>query len=81
MNSEEDLLRAKRRLEEHGVEVLGITDHHIIRSIYFFDPNGIRLELTTPMVDNSEMARHEAEAHRLLQEWLRERPPAPQTAG
>ena len=35
---------AKARLEAAGVEVLGITDHHIIESIYFFDPNGIRLD-------------------------------------
>ena len=33
---------AKARLEAAGVEVLGVTDHHIIESIYFFDPNGIR---------------------------------------
>jgi len=39
---------AKARLEAAGVEVLGITDHHVIESIYFFDPNGIRLELTVP---------------------------------
>ncbi|MGH8822078.1 MAG: VOC family protein, partial [Rhodoferax sp.] len=30
----------KARLEAHGVDVLGITDHHIFHSIYFFDPNG-----------------------------------------
>ena len=29
------------------MEVLGVTDHEgIWKSIYFFDPNGIRLELT-----------------------------------
>src|SRR6185295_4603316 len=39
---------AKARLEAAGVEVLGITDHGIIESIYFFDPNGLRLELTVP---------------------------------
>ena len=29
----------KARLEAAGVEVLGVTDHHIFKSIYFFDPN------------------------------------------
>ncbi len=33
----------------NGVEVLGPVDHKIIYSIYFYDPSGIRLELTTPL--------------------------------
>ena len=44
VDSVSDLLAAKTRLENAGVEVLGVTDHHIIESIYFFDPNGIRVE-------------------------------------
>lgn len=44
---QEDLRRAKEKLEAAGIPVLGVTDHHFIESIYFFDPNGIRLELTT----------------------------------
>ena len=31
------------------MDVLGITDHGPIKSIYFFDPNGIRVELTAPV--------------------------------
>jgi catechol-2,3-dioxygenase len=46
VDSPETLRAAKARLEAAGVEVIGVTDHHIIESIYFFDPNGIRLELT-----------------------------------
>jgi catechol 2,3-dioxygenase-like lactoylglutathione lyase family enzyme len=38
------------RLVSQGVEVLGPVDHKIIYSIYFHDPNGIRLEITTPLV-------------------------------
>ena len=45
VNTVQELENTKRRLEAHGVEVLGVTDHHIFKSIYFFDPNGIRLEL------------------------------------
>jgi glyoxylase I family protein len=45
----------------NGVEVLGPVDHRIIYSIYFHDPNGVRLEITTPTSplwnDNSEAAR------------------------
>jgi catechol 2,3-dioxygenase-like lactoylglutathione lyase family enzyme len=36
-------------LVENGVEVLGPVDHKIIYSIYFHDPNGMRLEITTPL--------------------------------
>ena len=40
------LLSYKAHLEANGVEVLGPVDHDFCQSIYFFDPNGIRLELT-----------------------------------
>ena len=50
----------KERLEAHGVEVLGITDHHIFHSIYFFDPNGIRLELTAQLADEFQMLQEAA---------------------
>ena len=40
--------RWHRWLEANGVEVLGPVDHKIIYSIYFHDPNGLRLELTAP---------------------------------
>ena len=43
---QEALLAAKQHLEQHGVQVLGVTNHGIFHSIYFFDPNGHRLELT-----------------------------------
>lgn len=39
------LIEAKAHLEANGVDVLGITNHGIFHSIYFFDPNGHRLEL------------------------------------
>jgi catechol 2,3-dioxygenase-like lactoylglutathione lyase family enzyme len=64
-----ELMAAKARLEAAGVDVLGITDHHIIESIYFFDPNGIRVELTTPTVSAEEMDRHAQHAHADLDAW------------
>lgn len=39
------LVKAKAHLEANGVDVLDITNHGIFHSIYFFDPNGHRLEL------------------------------------
>ena len=69
VDSIEALRQAKARLESAGVEVLGITDHHIIESIYFFDPNGIRVELTTPTVPQSEMDAHALRARADLDAW------------
>jgi catechol 2,3-dioxygenase-like lactoylglutathione lyase family enzyme len=47
-------------LEKNGIEVLGPVDHKIIYSIYFHDPNGIRLEITAATSptwnDNAEFA-------------------------
>lgn len=69
-----DALRAmKTRLEAAGVEVLGITDHHIIQSVYFFDPNGLRLELTTPAVSAAEMNQLAESAHAEVLSWTAEK--------
>ena len=43
--SMDELMAAKGRLEAAGIEVLGVTDHTIFKSIYFHDPSGHRLEL------------------------------------
>jgi glyoxylase I family protein len=59
----------KARLEAHGVEVLGVTDHHIFHSIYFFDPNGVRLELTAQLADEFQMLQESKTAHARLAEW------------
>jgi catechol 2,3-dioxygenase-like lactoylglutathione lyase family enzyme len=68
-----DVLAAKARLEAAGVAVLGVTDHGFVQSIYFFDPNGIRLELTAESSTAEEMARFKREAHGLLREWTKEK--------
>ncbi len=68
---EETMLRYKKRIESHGVEVVGPIDHSICKSIYFFDPNGHRLELavdtTTPEMRKQLASVSEA----MLQEWTR----------
>jgi glyoxylase I family protein len=51
------------------VEVIGVTDHHIFKSIYFFDPNGIRLELTAQLADEFQMLQESTTAHDRLKEW------------
>ena len=69
VDSQQALRDMKERLEAHGIEVLGITDHHIFHSIYFFDPNGVRLELTAQLADESRMLEESKTAHARLAEW------------
>jgi catechol 2,3-dioxygenase-like lactoylglutathione lyase family enzyme len=64
---------AKRRLEAAGIEVLGVTDHHFVKSIYFFDPNGIRLELTAYTGVDAYVAAKERAAHEECAAWTREK--------
>lgn len=65
----EELLRWKSWLVEQGVEVLGPIDHKgLIQSIYFHDPNGYRLELTTSV--DPGWNRHESMAQADLEAWL-----------
>ena len=69
VNTVQELENTKTRLEAFGVEVLGVTDHHIFKSIYFFDPNGIRLELTAQLADAAAMEKDSTVAHARLNEW------------
>lgn len=62
----DDLLVMKQRLEAEGVEVIGPVDHKIFDSIYFFDPNGIRLELVFQTASHETMRGKAAEAHAQL---------------
>ena len=64
-----DLEAMKARLQADGVEVLGVTDHHIFKSIYFFDPNGVRLELTAQLADEFQMQKESQTTHARLAEW------------
>jgi glyoxylase I family protein len=69
VDSQQALRDMKARLEANGVNVLGITDHHIFHSIYFFDPNGVRLELTAQLADDFQMLQESKTAHARLAEW------------
>jgi catechol 2,3-dioxygenase-like lactoylglutathione lyase family enzyme len=64
---------AKARLEAAGVEVLGVTDHHIIQSIYFFDPNGLRVELTARSVPQAYMDAAKLHARAAVDAWTAEK--------
>lgn len=71
--SVEQLHAMKTRLEAHGVEVLGVTDHRVFKSIYFFDPNGIRLELCAQLAPEEQMASEQQGIHGRLAAWTKEK--------
>ena len=63
------MLRAKAHVESQGVDVLGPTNHGIFQSIYFFDPNGHRLELVANTQTEEQMAELRRVAPAMLEEW------------
>jgi len=64
------LVAFKERLESQGVPVLGVTDHSIFHSIYFFDPNGHRLELACPdPEEDALLLRLDEVKWAMLEEW------------
>ena len=69
------LAAAKKELEGKGVDVLGITNHGIIKSIYFFDPNGHRVELTTIIGTDEQFKRLKGMAPKMLEEWSKTKTP------
>ena len=69
VHSEDELLAAKRHVESKGVEVLGPTHHGIFKSIYFFDPNGHRVELATDIGTDEQYAELKRVAMPMLDEW------------
>ncbi|MEO1309820.1 MAG: VOC family protein [Pseudomonadota bacterium] len=64
-----DLLTAKERAEAKGLDVLGPTNHGIFKSIYFFDPNGHRIELACDTATPEQMAELNRVAPAMLEEW------------
>ncbi len=67
----DDLMAAKARAESRGLEVIGPTNHGIFRSIYFFDPNGHRLELACNTGTPEQMAELKRVSTDMLEEWSR----------
>lgn len=69
--SVEDLLAAKAHIESQGIDVLGPTNHGIFKSIYFFDPNGLRLELAANTATPEMMEKLDAVKRDMIDEWSR----------
>ena len=71
VDSVDTLLTTKARLEAEGIEVLGPTNHTIFKSIYFFDPNGHRLELAADTATPQMMEQLDKVKREMLEEWSR----------
>lgn len=69
VEDEQALLDAKASLEAQGIDVVGPTNHEIIKSIYFFDPNGHRLELTTVTATEQMLEKLDEVKWDMLEEW------------
>jgi catechol 2,3-dioxygenase-like lactoylglutathione lyase family enzyme len=71
-----ELTRWKRRLVARSIE-LWEEDHGTQRSIYFPDPDGLILEITTP--PTPAVARRNAAAGGVVRAWLASKPRAPRS--
>lgn len=69
VSNESELLMWKKKIESLGIDVIGITNHGIIKSIYFFDPNSHRLELTCWTNTPEQMAELREIAYPMVTEF------------
>lgn len=69
VRDEAALLAAKAHIEAEGVDVVGPTWHGIFQSIYFFDPNGHRIELACNIGTPEQYAELRRVAPLMLEEW------------
>lgn len=69
VENEEALRSAKSHLENENVDVLGPVDHGIFKSLYFFDPNGHRIELAANTGTPAMMTELKRVAPEMLEEW------------
>jgi len=77
------LTEGKKRLEAHGVQVLGPKDHGMCQSIYFMDPDGHRLEMTVRTEQADTWQQLAGDAQKELARWneLKKRKYGPAPAG
>jgi catechol 2,3-dioxygenase-like lactoylglutathione lyase family enzyme len=65
----DEVISAKKELESKGVDVLGPVNHGIFQSIYFFDPNGHRLELAADIGTPEQYKQLNEVAQDMIEEW------------
>lgn len=63
------LVAAKEELEGKGVDVVGPVNHGVFKSIYFFDPNGHRLELAANTGTAAQYQQLNNVSYAMVEEW------------
>lgn len=71
--SVEEVLQMKQRLNDAGVKTTDVIDHEFINSIYFFDPNGLRLEVTARTEAPGYIETAKREAHDGMKQWVKKK--------
>jgi len=73
VGAESDLAQLKERIESAGYVVTGSIDHGFCKSIYLFDPNGVRLEFSTTTCSAAQLQRYREESRPALEAWTQEK--------
>jgi catechol 2,3-dioxygenase-like lactoylglutathione lyase family enzyme len=68
VSSAKDVEKWAEWLKQNGIDTVGPTDHGIIYSVYFYDPNGVRLEITTPL--DKDWNNHARDAQNDFDLWI-----------
>jgi len=63
------LVAAKNDLQALGLDILGPVNHGVFKSIYFFDPNGHRLELAANTGTTAQYDELKRVASLMVEEW------------
>lgn len=63
------LLATKAQLIDSGIDVLGPVNHTLFHSIYFFDPNGHRIELACDVATAKMQKALDMVKWQMLDEW------------
>lgn len=66
----EEVETFKKRFEDHGIDCHGPLDHHFVKSIYAWDPNGYQIEITARVAEHDAIMADEAKkAHAAMDDW------------
>lgn len=70
VGSEDEMLAMQSRIKAAGVGCAGPIEHEFVRSVYFFDPNGIPLEVTYRTAQHDAiMAEDKRKLPEMLTAW------------
>lgn len=71
VENEDELMAAKSHLESNGISIDGPFEHDFVRSVYFWDPNGIRLEYAYTIFNSEQLRAERDNAATDLDRWIK----------